>query len=160
MTCAPACSSVDAFHRLHFLGSGETTQIAGVRVGPIGGAPESEDTRDEILGRNVSKRAVNRLRKHEFDVLLTRGFAQGSGGESNRWGSKLIRELIEAKQPAIHEWAHHTDPISPAEIRATTSVGCMIRSFRRPKMEDIRDQWNPVAWRCSAGRIPLASNWT
>ncbi len=133
VTCGAVLAAVDVFDRLYLLRSGETADVAGIRVAAVGGAPENESGEDRIPGKHVSRRAVNRLRKSEFDVLMTHAGPLGIGGETDRWGSGLIRELIDAKQPEFHLFGHHSGPIAPAEIRHTRSVWLNDTNFRRTR---------------------------
>lgn len=133
VTCGAVLSSVDVFERLYFLRSGETADVAGICVGAIGGAPESDRCGDEITGKYVSKRAINRLRKAEFDVLMTHGGPRGAGGETDQWGSQWIRELIDLKQPAFHVYGHHSTRIASAAIGQTTSIWLNDTNFRKTR---------------------------
>jgi hypothetical protein len=134
VTSGAAMTSVDAFGRLFFLRSGEMTELHGLRVGAVGGAPELPDEEaSPVLGKHVSERAVARLRRQTFDVLLTHGSARGLGGETDRWGSTLLRELIEGCQPAYHFYGHHRDPIPAANVGRTHCVWLNDVNFRRER---------------------------
>ncbi|MGI9516731.1 MAG: metallophosphoesterase family protein [Pirellulaceae bacterium] len=125
ITHGSAFSPVDKFNRLWFLRSGETTEVAGVTVAALGGAPEAEsvDKNDEsVLGPNVSYRAVQRLRKNTCDILLAHGAPIGLGGDSDRFGSRLLRQVIETVQPSFNFYAHHTKPIPAGDIGRTRCV--------------------------------------
>jgi Icc-related predicted phosphoesterase len=114
-----AMASLDVFGRINLLRSGEVTSIAGIRIGALGGAPETETSEGELLGKYVSAQGANRLLKQSFDILLTHGSPRAIGGESDRWGSRLIRNVIENCQPAYNFFGHHRSAISPAIIKHT-----------------------------------------
>lgn len=117
-----ALASIDFFDRLYLLRSGEVTEFAGIKVGALGGAPETEDSEDELLGKNVSRRGAHRLKKQSIDILLTHGSPIAIGGESEQWGSVLIRDVIETCQPAYNFFGHHRSPIAPANIHRTQCI--------------------------------------
>ena len=136
VTCGSALSPVDAFNRLHFLRSGETTSVVGITVGAIGGAPEREDfdrEDDTVLGRNVSYRAVQRLRRKSCDILLTHGSPQGIGSESDRFGSRLLRESVQALLPTFQVFGHHSRPIPRASIGRTECVWLNDTNFSKTR---------------------------
>ena len=114
-------AAVDAYRAFTHLDDGRTTEVAGVTIGAVGGAPEPVEAH-EAKGdprKYVDERACNRLLGRPFDVLLTHGSPRGIGGESDHLGSFLLRDLVELNQPAYHFFAHHTSPIEPAMIGAT-----------------------------------------
>ena len=112
--------TVDRYDCLSYLPSGETTEIAGLSVAALGGAPESVGDADApLLSRSVSGMAARRLTRQRFNVLLCHGAPKGIGGESDQWGSALIRNVIERVQPAYCFFGHHRQPIEPATIGQT-----------------------------------------
>lgn len=136
VTCGSAFSPVDAFNRLYFLRSGETTDVAGVTVGAIGGAPEGKDVDRgdrSVLGKNVSYRAFHRLRRKACDILLTHCAPRGIGGESDRFGSNLLRETVQEMQPAFHVFGHHSRPIPQATIDRTKCVWLNDTNFSKTR---------------------------
>jgi hypothetical protein len=131
-TCNAALAFVDAFQRIHYLRSGEVTELAGLRVAALGGAPEVEGKDPSPpLGKYVSRQAANRLHRQEFDVLLSHGSPIGVGGDSNQWGSELIREVTHRCSPAYHFYAHHTRPIPQAKIGRTNCTWFNDVNFQR-----------------------------
>ena len=63
-SCGAAEAPVDWFQRLNYLRSGEVTQVAGLSVAALGGAPEGDGGGDEpVVGRRVSRQAAHRLRR-------------------------------------------------------------------------------------------------
>jgi len=115
---------VDAFRCLHWLRSGCTTDVSGVRVGAVGGGPELEDPPNRTGSSaepwsSVTDRACNLLLAEDIDVLITHCSPRGVGGESDHWGSQLLRDLVELSQPKYHFYAHHSRPIPAATCRAT-----------------------------------------
>jgi len=140
-----AIASIDCFDRIKLLRSGEVTSIAGIRIAALGGAPETETSEDELLGKYVSAQGANRLLKQSFDILLTHGSPRAIGGESDRWGSRLIRNVIESCQPAYNFFGHHRSAISPAIINHT---GCFW--FNDVNFQRVRSQRHigPLEPRC------------
>lgn len=138
ITCGAALASVDAFQRIHLLRSGEVTELAGVRIAALGGMPERDRPPErQVLSTIVSETAAGRLRRKQFDVLLSHGAPQGVGGPRGPWGSELAREVIELSQPAYNFFAHHRDAIPPGRIAGTEcywldDVNFQKRDFKGP----------------------------
>ncbi|MFT7639381.1 MAG: Icc-related predicted phosphoesterase [Pirellulaceae bacterium] len=125
-------STIDYFDRLQYVRSGKVVEVGGLRVAVIGGSPENENERDmPPVGPRVSAAAVKELAKQEFDVLITHGGPQGIGGETELWGSQLLRKLIESTQPKYHFFAHHGKPLARSTIGKTNSVWHNDTSFER-----------------------------
>jgi hypothetical protein len=123
---------VDVFQRIYYLRSGEVTELAGLRIAALGGAPEVEAKElSPPLGKYVSPQAANRLQRQDFDVLLSHGSPIGIGGQSDQWGSSLIREVVHLASPAYHFYAHHAQPIAPAKIGRTSCTWFNDVNFQR-----------------------------
>jgi len=116
--------AVDAFRALYWLRSGCTTDLAGVRVGALGGGPEREDAPADDCGSGepwkwVGERACNNLLGDKLDVLISHSAPRGVGGESDHWGSVRLRQFVELSQPLYHFYGHHSRPIPAAECGRT-----------------------------------------
>lgn len=138
LTCGAVLSPVDFYNRIYYLRSGETADVAGVTVGAIGGAPESGDEKDHdesVLGPTISPRAVKRLRRKSCDVLMTHCAPQNVGGESTRFGSRLLRETVESLQPSYQVYGHHSRPILRATIGSTECVWLNDTNFGKTREE-------------------------
>ena len=130
-TCDSALAPVDAFGRVHFLRSGEVTEIGGLRVAALGGAPEDEQTVDTpVLGPWVSARAARRLRQQTFDVLLSHCAAAGTEACH---GSRLLAEVITSCQPAYNFFGHYCHSIPPKTIGRTRCFWHADVNFQRVK---------------------------
>ena len=143
ITCGAVLTSVDVFERIWFLRSGETADVAGIRVGAVGGAPEVDGNDGEVLSKTISRRAINRLKKAEFDVLMTHGGPKGAGGETDQWGSQLLHELIIATQPALHVYGHHTTPVGPATFGKTRSFWLNDTNFQKTREREFKGPVEP-----------------
>ncbi|MFT7641548.1 MAG: hypothetical protein ACI9G1_003299 [Pirellulaceae bacterium] len=124
--------SIDYLDRLQYVRSGAVIQIAGLRVAAIGGAPEQEEKRDiRGIGPRVTAAAVKELSKESFNILITHGGPQGIGGETEQWGSRRLRRLVESTQPQDHFFAHHGNPLEKATISKTHCVWHNDTTFER-----------------------------
>jgi Icc-related predicted phosphoesterase len=123
---------IDYYNRLLFLKSGKIANVAGIRVAAVGGAPEKPDEQNApSLGPRVSASACNELKDQQIDVLITHGGPIGIGGETNEWGSRHLRSLINATQPCYHFFAHHGEKIERTSIGRTCCVWHNDTSFTR-----------------------------
>ena len=133
-TCGAAEAPVDCFQRLNYLRSGEVTEVAGLSVAALGGAPERDGNADgPVVGRCVSRQAAHRLRRRgEIDILITHGSPSEIGGESDLGGSCLIREVVQMRQPIYHFFGHHRQRIAQAHIGSTLCTWLNDVNFQRP----------------------------
>lgn len=124
-------SPVDFFKRVYYLRSGEVTQIRGVRVGALGGAPEEDDTVDApVLSPVVSARAARRLRQKSFDILISHS---GPHGVEGCVGSRLLAEVITHCQPAYNFYGHYIHFVPPMTIGRTQCFWHADVNFQRVK---------------------------
>lgn len=114
-------ATVDAYDALTFVRCGNVVELAGLQIASVGGAPEpfNESGAKGDSRKWVDGKACNQLVGESFDVLLSHGSPRNIGGESDAWGSQLLRDLVELNQPAYHFYAHHTSAIAPATIANT-----------------------------------------
>lgn len=111
--------AVDRYRRLRWCRPGTVVEVAGVRVGVLGGGPElGADKRDDPW-KHIQQEDADALAEQRFDVLLTHPAPQGIGGESDDWGSARAREVVELAEPGWHFFAHHRRAIVPATIGPT-----------------------------------------
>ena len=102
----------------------------------ISGAPEGDDVERSdrsVLGRNVSHRAVQRLRGKSCDILLPHCAPRGIGSESDRFGSDLLRETVQEMQPVFQLYGHHSRPIPQATIGRTQCVWLNDTNFSKTR---------------------------
>lgn len=111
-------SAVDYYDRFLYLRSGAVTELAGLKVGAVGGAPEVGN-RGHDPRVYVNEDACIELATKQFDILLGHGGPRGLGGETDNWGSDLLRELIEASQPPYYFFAHHKKKVETKQIGVT-----------------------------------------
>jgi len=131
ITGASVFSPVDFFERVYYLRSGEVTEISGVRVAALGGAPEHEDTVDApVVGPLVSAWAARRLRRKSFDILISHSGPQGAEGCT---GSRLLAEVITHSQPAYNFYAHYTHFVPPITLGRTQCFWHADVNFQRVK---------------------------
>lgn len=140
--------AVDRFGRLFWQRSGTVGEIAGLRVGALGGAPELPDERGKPRfhqepGPRIHSRAAAQLEGSDFDVLLTHGAPTGmdASGEST---SDCARAVIDHAEPLYCFFGHHGVAIAPAEIGRTrcfwlddvgfVSTGAFRGTLREPCM--------------------------
>lgn len=109
---------VDCYDRFSYLRNGAVTEVAGVAVAAVGGAPEN-DGRGDDPRRYVSESACLEVVGKDYAVLLGHGSARGLGGESENWGSDLLRDLVETTQPLFFFFAHHKTPMEARTIGRT-----------------------------------------
>jgi len=138
LTGKTAVTPVDVYERLCLLRSGCVTEVAGVRVGALGGGQEPDGVDDQDYGLEepwkwVSARGCDRIRGQSFDVLLTHVGPRGIGGERNALGSRRIREVVAQCRPRYHFFAHHSRPVPPVQIGHTQCFWLNDVHFERHK---------------------------
>lgn len=110
-------AAVDRFDRVRWCRSGTAITVGGARVGFVGGGPETLAPADPWQIVQVAD--ANRLAREALAILVTHPAPRGVGGESDRWGSAIVRKLVEKAQPAWHVFGHHRDPIAAVTLGAT-----------------------------------------
>jgi len=120
---APA--AVDPWGKLIFVPDGQVEEVAGVRVGALGGmAPRGEERGRGKKARKASRRATARDDPRCFsdrdvstafptggvDVLLTHA---GPKSWESPWGSQRLAELAERVRPRVHLFGHHHVTFGP-----------------------------------------------
>jgi hypothetical protein len=126
-------ASVDAYSLLEHLATGAVVAESGLRIAAVGGGPETQ--RPKAPRHNwqyVDERACERLLGETFDILITHCAPSGLGGETDHWGSPLLRTIDEFCQPAYHLFAHHKRPIPEGLIgKRTRCIWLDDVTFRR-----------------------------
>ncbi|NND96667.1 MAG: hypothetical protein HKN47_04985 [Pirellulaceae bacterium] len=139
-------AAVDRYDRFQYLRSGATTCVAGLTVAALGGGPEPIGEKSAAaIGQYVSHACGKSLGQSEFDILLSHGSPQGIGGESDRWGSGIIRDVIQSKRPEYCFFAHHREKVEPAAIGRTQ---CYWHNDVNFQCEHSRQPTGPVERHC------------
>jgi predicted phosphodiesterase len=126
---------VDRFGALEWIRSGSIEEVAGIRVGAVGGGPERADAAPPGFGshgvwKTVTEAACDELRHEEFDVLITHcGPTAVPGLEAS--GSELISDLLRSSKALYHFYSHHETPHAPATIGTTRSFWLTDVNFDR-----------------------------
>jgi len=123
-------AAVDAYGVFEHLDSGAITTVADLRVAAVGGAPERNPARASPP-QFVDPAACRALARKRFDILITHGSMSGLGGESDDWGSRRLRRLVEAAQPPIHFYAHHREAFPITKVGRTRTLFLDDVQFRR-----------------------------
>lgn len=104
---------------LNYVPDGETVTLGSTRIAFLGGgwAPKSFAA-DEGKPNHISRRAVERLRHGEFDILVCHEAPAGTRFPGNVYavGAPPIRELIVEREPRLVVHGHH-------HIRAERTIG-------------------------------------
>ncbi|MCC5828111.1 MAG: metallophosphoesterase [Phycisphaeraceae bacterium] len=135
---------VDAFERLWYVRSGAVVEVAaGLRLAAVGGGPDAGGTREggsaDGQWRLVDSNVTNRLIAGglAFDVLLSHCGPVGLGGETDRFGSPLLRAVIEKCRPAYHFFGHYRKPVPPSRLGSTSCWWLNDVNFRRSQDQRI-----------------------
>lgn len=111
--------AADCYGRLLYHASGQVHRLGGWRVAALGGGPEPSESPHACDPRWIDVSAVSQLRQAHFEVLLAHGAPQGIGGESEQWGSRWMRHLIELRKPDFCFFGHHRTKVGPGKIGPT-----------------------------------------
>ncbi len=154
-------SPVDPWGRLHFIPDGTSTEVAGLRIGGLGGmAPREKPPR----GRGKKARKKHRSRRHLVDprAFTSRQVESAFAGEGldillthaapetadTPWGSRDLLRLAARTRPRLFLFGHHHVQLGPV----TGPAGCVLigldhLEFRRGQLQtgswgilDIGDQ--------------------
>ena len=106
--------AADCFGRFLYQRNGSVRALGKFQVAALGGAPEHERPKEPRA--YVDPKAVRKLHKERFDVLLAHGSPKGIGGESEDWGSTLLRNLILDVKPRYCFYGHHRTPNPPVML--------------------------------------------
>ncbi len=116
--------AVDVFRRIYYLRSGEVTELAGLRIGALGGEAELPGQPDgPLFGPRVSRKAAQRLMDQFFDVLLSHAgpwevVPQGKPDI----GSRAVSEVIRACHPAYNFYGHYGFAVAPVTLGQTRCI--------------------------------------
>ena len=109
---------LDYYEAFLWLKSGCTTEIGNMKIGGVGGGPETQSKKRHPL-MYVQESDCTDLLGGGVDILVSHGGPMGIGGATDTFGSEHLRFLVECEQPAYNFYAHYGEPIPAASVGQT-----------------------------------------